>query len=483
MRKLSLFALLLFQTVFALAQYTPATVPNTKLVNNSYVSNPDHLISETTVAKIDSVLSHLEKETTAQVAVVVLSSIGDATDVDFAQELFNLWGIGSTNNNGLLILVVDNPHMLRLHTGYGLEGALPDIVEKHIEMEKIIPSFKEGDYDAGLLNGVNEVYKILTDPKYKEEITAPEEEYAASGYSGFVLICVIFFVPLFLITWAVRNSRFSDSKDPSHTDYPQMRIKRITWLIEFGGIPALIVTSFSFTDSPDAGAMAFWSIYLYLMLTIVHRLIRERMMFNELKARRKYYEISEYLRQSSWYWFFIALVFPFPFLLYFPFHFIRKAYYRNYPRKCRHCNGSMKKLSEKDDDEFLTKAQVLEESINSVNYDVWQCVSCSATESWHYINRLTSYEACPNCKAVAYYHVRSKTVTPATLYNSGTGESIYQCKNCNKKDRKTYSIARSSSSSSSSSSSGGSSYGSGSSSSGGSWGGGSSGGGGASSTW
>src|SRR5690242_14559465 len=106
MRSLSLSALFLFNTIFALAQYTPSTVPNTKLVNNSYVSNPDSLLEESTVAEINSILSNLEKQTTAQVAVVALKSIGDADEFDFAQELFTLWGIGASNNNGLLILLV-----------------------------------------------------------------------------------------------------------------------------------------------------------------------------------------------------------------------------------------------------------------------------------------------------------------------------------------------------------------------------------------
>ncbi|MEJ0031577.1 MAG: TPM domain-containing protein [Bacteroidota bacterium] len=191
MRKISLSALFLIYTVLALAQYTPESVPNTKLVNNSYVSNPDHLIKESTVAEIDSVLSRLEKQTSAQVAVVVLNSIGDASDVDFSQSLFNLWGIGQANSNGLLILVVDNPHVLRFHTGYGLEGALPDKICKDIQRDKIVPSFKEGDYDTGLLNGVNEVSKILTDPNYKAELAASQETDTTTGSPIMVYLMIL----------------------------------------------------------------------------------------------------------------------------------------------------------------------------------------------------------------------------------------------------------------------------------------------------
>ena len=484
MRTLSLTALLLFNIVLVLAQqYTPATVPNTKLVNNSYVSNPDGIISESTVAEIDSIFAHVEQQTTAQVAVVVLKSIGDADLFTFAQELFNTWGIGKSNNNGLLILLVEDIHSVRFHTGFQLEGILPDVVCKQIQRDKMVPSFKEGNYDAGMLGGISEVAKILTDPNYSIEIAAPDEDIV-QGYTGIVIFLAIFLVPIFFIAWGIKNSRFSNSKDPTPTDYPQMRMKRSTWLILFGGIPALIIALFWIGNPEGAEGLVLITLYLYLMGTILIRIIRERRMFNKLREERKYFEITEYFRRSQGYWFVMALIFPLPFLAYFPFHFVRKKFYRNHPRKCTLCDGAMNKLGEKEDDQYLTKGQLVEETIDSVDYDVWQCESCSATEAWHFRTRWSKYEPCTKCKAIAWYLVENKTLKAATYSKSGKGESLYQCKACGNSERKAYSIAvLTTSSSSSSSSSGGSSYSGGSSSSGGSWGGGSSGGGGASSSW
>jgi len=484
-RKLSLAALLFLNTILAFAQYTPATVPNNKLVNNSYVSNPDGIINEATVNEIDTVLACIEKQTTAQVAVVVLRSIGDADIFEFAQELFNLWGVGKSNNNGLLILLVEDQHTVRFHTGLQLEGLLPDALCKQIQRDKMVPSFKEGNYDAGVLGGIYEVQKILTDPNYSAEIVATEDDDIVQGYTAVAIFFLIFLSPIFFIAWAVKKGSFADSKPASHTDYPQMRLKRSTWLIEFGVIPLLIITLYWFGDPELAGGLAFITLYLYFMATVFHRVIRERIMFNQLREQRKYYEITEYLRISQWYWLLIALIFPVPFLVYFPLHFVRKKYYRNHPRKCKVCEGSMNKLSETDDDAFLSKSQLVEENIESVNYDVWKCTSCGTTEAWQFLNRFTSYRACPACKSLAWYVASTKTLKAATYSSSGKGESLYQCKACGKSERKAYSIAQlTRSSSSSSSSSGGSSYSGGSSSSSsGSWGGGSSGGGGASSSW
>jgi uncharacterized protein len=476
-RKLALCALVFFQAILAFGQYTPATVPNNKLVDNSYVSNPDNILNESTVAEIQIILSNIEEQTTAQVAVVALDSIGDADIFDFARELFNLWSIGRSNNNGLLILLATDQHTVRFQTGYGLEGALPDIVCKHIQTHTMVPSFKEGDYNTGMLNGVREVEKILTDPDYKLEITASDDHTIVGNYTAFAIFFMIFLSPVFLIAWAIKNNRFSDSKKRVKTDYPEMRFKRRYWLIEFGGIPLLIILLFWIANPYNGVVLAATTIYLYFVGTIFHRLIRERSMINSFKQKRKYFEITEYLRKSQWYWFFMAIIFPVPFLVYFPLHFVRKSYYRNYPRRCKLCDGKMSKLNEQVDDQYLNTSQQLEETLHSINYDVWKCTMCSATESWHFINRMSKYSNCPRCKARTYYKVSSKTVVSPTYNEEGRGEQKRLCKACGHAATSSYTISRLTRSSSNRSSGGSGS------SSGGSWGGGSSGGGGASSSW
>jgi uncharacterized protein len=109
MKKLILvIAFLLTQMGIKAQSYSVDSVPNTKLISNSYVSNPDNLISQSTVSQIDQYLTSLEQQTTAQVAVVLLHSIGENVVDDFAQSLFVKWGIGrATKDNGLLVLFVE----------------------------------------------------------------------------------------------------------------------------------------------------------------------------------------------------------------------------------------------------------------------------------------------------------------------------------------------------------------------------------------
>jgi uncharacterized protein len=126
--KYLIFSLLFLLAPILHAQWTVETVPNQKLVNNSYVSNPDGVLNAATVASINSRLTDLERKTTIQIAVVAVNSIGDVDIFSFAQDLFMHWGIGQKKtDNGLLILLVKDARTIRFHTGDGLEGILPDM--------------------------------------------------------------------------------------------------------------------------------------------------------------------------------------------------------------------------------------------------------------------------------------------------------------------------------------------------------------------
>ena len=168
----SLIALLVALTTWsATAQtaYRVEDVPNVQLIDYTrFVSDPADAINEADEAALNQRIGHLRDSLDVEIAVVVLPAIdGDTygSAREFANELFNTWGIGKKETNrGLLILLITNEdnREITFEVGYGLEGELTDGLCKLIQKRRMIPPMKEGRYGEGLLAGVEEVRKVLT---------------------------------------------------------------------------------------------------------------------------------------------------------------------------------------------------------------------------------------------------------------------------------------------------------------------------------
>lgn len=145
------------------APYRTDEIPNVQLLDSRrYVSNPDGILSAPTVARLDTLCESLRRRGYAQVAVVAVDDIAMDDTFDFAIELFRSWGVGgSESNNGLGVLLVKNRREIRFVTGYGLEGTLPDALCRRIQETYMLPSFREGDYDRGMWLGLEATAWVL----------------------------------------------------------------------------------------------------------------------------------------------------------------------------------------------------------------------------------------------------------------------------------------------------------------------------------
>lgn len=482
-RFLIILLFLISRSGFGQIVYTVETVPNVKLITNSYVSNPDSILTEATVYTINSKLGDLERKTSVQVAVVAVRSIGYADIFNFAQELFNTWGIGQAKkDNGLLILLVTDQKTVRFHTGYGLEGVLPDAVCKQIQIKSMVPSFKEGDYDQGISNGIDDVISVLSDPKYHTELM-DDSRREAEGWDEFFMWALFGGGGLILLWYLILNWNAyfegTPDRDIKKQLHPNMKMNRIRWLLIFGFGPVMILLFFQFRTIGTWNHILTFLLFLYayLAFTLLYKRLRVKSVTDKLASEKKYFAAAAFLNDYQISAFVMAILFPLPGLFFYLQYNATKRYFRNHPRNCKSCGQPAEKLGEAADDQYLEKSQVFEENLKSVDYDVWLCKSCHSKEVLNFTNRFSKYEPCPYCKTKAFHTESRRTVVEPTYESSGTGEQTDRCKFCHKKKVTTYSIAKLTRSDSSS---GGSSDGGG---GGGSWGGGSSGGGGASSSW
>lgn len=113
----------------------------------------------------------LERRTTAQMAIVIVNTTQPLDIESYAVGLFEKWGIGAKGkDNGVLLLVALRDRAMRIEVGYGLEGAIPDALAKIIITKYITPSFKAGDFNAGIATGAVGIAKLVA-KEYNVELS------------------------------------------------------------------------------------------------------------------------------------------------------------------------------------------------------------------------------------------------------------------------------------------------------------------------
>lgn len=133
------------------------------------------LLSAEDRTSLGAELDQVERETTAEIAVVTVTTLDGRTVEDYATSLFHTWGIGKADNdNGVLILVAPSERAMRIEVGYGLEGVLPDGLAGALVRETFTPRFRAGDYRAGILEGTARVVEIVR----RNEMLTPDPRAA-----------------------------------------------------------------------------------------------------------------------------------------------------------------------------------------------------------------------------------------------------------------------------------------------------------------
>lgn len=102
-------------------------------------------------------INSYEDRTSNEIAVVTVRSIGNNTIEDYANRMFRHYGIGQKDrDNGVLLLVSPQDHKVRIEVGYGLEEHLTDVESGRI-ISSIVPEFKQGHYDTGIMSAVDSI--------------------------------------------------------------------------------------------------------------------------------------------------------------------------------------------------------------------------------------------------------------------------------------------------------------------------------------
>jgi uncharacterized protein len=138
------------------------------------------MLSPATVESLNATLHRHEQETSNQVVVHTIPSLGGETIEGYGLRLATQLQAGQKGrDNGVLLLVARDDRKVRIEVGYGLEGALPDVLCARIIREEIVPRFKQGDMDGGVAGGVD---RILGAIRGEYKATAADRTRQAFGF-------------------------------------------------------------------------------------------------------------------------------------------------------------------------------------------------------------------------------------------------------------------------------------------------------------
>src|SRR5690606_8297669 len=111
---------------------------------------------------LESELAALDAAKGAQLAVLIVPTTGEDTVESYARRVFDAWKLGRVDvDDGILLLVAKDDRRLRIEVGYGLEGAVPDLLAGRIIREQITPRFAAEDYAGGVVAGVESLLRLI----------------------------------------------------------------------------------------------------------------------------------------------------------------------------------------------------------------------------------------------------------------------------------------------------------------------------------
>ncbi|MCK5187489.1 MAG: TPM domain-containing protein [Deltaproteobacteria bacterium] len=167
------------------------------------------LIPEREERMMENISREVLQKTGTAIVIATVDTVGDSDYETYANELYANWGIGKKGEDkGVLIFLTKKERKVRIETGYGVEGILPDGLVGQILDDYIVPFLKKGDYGKGLLNGTIAISQIIAkDAGVK--ITGQSQSPYSPRYQprrkslGSRLFSFLFFIILILLV--IRN--------------------------------------------------------------------------------------------------------------------------------------------------------------------------------------------------------------------------------------------------------------------------------------
>ena len=160
--------------------------------NDGFVTDTAGLLSSDQEQSIEAEIGAYRRETSNEIAVAIIKNLQGSAIEEAGLEIGRKWGIGAgQKNNGILMLIAYEERQVRIEVGYGLEGAVPDIVAKGIVEMDMIPKFRDGDYGGAITAALDSLKKHIGGEYKSDRYAVGEGEPGLLPYVFFVLFILL----------------------------------------------------------------------------------------------------------------------------------------------------------------------------------------------------------------------------------------------------------------------------------------------------
>ena len=190
--KISGLLIFLFAVLTSTAQQIPSRPTPPRLVNDF-----SNTLSVSQEANLERKLVAYNDTTSTQIAVVFVNDLQGTTAADFAYQLGEKWGVGTKDDNGIVILVKpknDTKGEVFISVGYGLEPYVPDAIAKRIIENEMIPAFKNNDYYSGVNDAIDIIIGLASGAFSAEEYSDEGAEIFILGFFITMMVVMIVFI-------------------------------------------------------------------------------------------------------------------------------------------------------------------------------------------------------------------------------------------------------------------------------------------------
>ncbi|WP_309642785.1 TPM domain-containing protein [Phenylobacterium sp.] len=162
---------------------------------NGRIVDGANLLSSDAERDLTAELAELETKTGRQLVVATVPDLQGYEIEDYGYQLLRTWGVGDKDrDDGAILIVAPSARKVRIEVGYGLEPVLTDALSSLIIQQRILPAFKSGKMEEGVVDGTRAIIKQLSlpDDEAKAAAAAPVKQQASGGSAGPPLIFILF---------------------------------------------------------------------------------------------------------------------------------------------------------------------------------------------------------------------------------------------------------------------------------------------------